>query len=537
MTTLRLAIDATGMRRGAEEAKRATDEVKGGAEQAVAATRRLDQTFEELSTGSSVTARDSATRLGRSFEVLRPQLDGLTLSGSTAKQSMEGVGKALTAAGSVQGAVAGLSQIQAGFGGIAGAAQGASLALLQSGKAFESIRGLRIEQQVQQTAFNYATLSNEIRNTTVVSNGLAAAWRAHPVLLIASGISIAASALSLFTAGMDEAKEAADSLAFGVDGLRSALRSLSEIRAAQMRAFEFGDAGELNRQRLGELDRLKGLSVSLRSGKDADKPYPIADLALALGTSEESLRRVLGDQGIARTPDRVIETGRGALMRPGVELGATPDAAIRATEARIRRLEQEFSGAAGSRFGRGEDPDAVRRDRKADLIGPPAPPVADLRDPVPEHGREGVRDYVLAVREETRLAAMAREEREQEIAVLHAKAIAQQQNTALTAEEERIIREQVGLQQEMAQLRDLGEDVGAAIGSGLLNAAQAGGNLRSVLAGIIQDLGRIAQQMAIRGLSGAFGQAFAGGAGTGAGFGTTPTQVQSDFGTFNNNAS
>jgi hypothetical protein len=138
------------------------------------------------------------------------------------------------------------------------------------------------------------------------------------------------------------------------------------------------------------------------------------------------------------------------------------------------------------------------------------------------------REVVEPSAEGLRLAGFSPAKREAEQAVAAARAQAAQAGATLGQAEERQIRANIAAQQELNSLRATGEAVGQAIGQSFVNAATGVATLRQALAGLLQDLIRIAAQRAILGpLADAFGGLFAGGP---SGQGTTIQQATFDTG-------
>jgi len=380
--------------------------------------------------------------------------------------------------------------------------------------------GVGINIQQMGMAAQMAAAADQTGRFAGASSTLALIWRAHPVLTIVTVLGAVTAAIAAFTSSTKEAAKGSEEMAFSVDGLRAAMRSLSEVRAAQARAFEFGDVGELNRQRLSELDRLKQLSVNVRTGA---KPLPVADLARALGTSEEGLRNVLRRGDIAHedpagrlsdvtNPITGLLRGRtGAFTSPfdpqaivPGELGVRQGPAVDAIEKRIRMIERQMSGEVGSQFGRLADT------KPTVALGPPPPPGFGEID------RSKVEAIVMAAREDARLAGLSVDLRQQEVAVLEAKRAAMEGNTVLSEMEEQSIRYNIELAQQLSDLRSLGGEVGTALGNAFFNAAENARNLRGVLAGLLSDLSNIARQIAVKSIANALGDVFTG-------FGSAPS--------------
>ena len=121
---------------------------------------------------------------------------------------------------------------------------------------------------------------------------------------------------------------------------------------------------------------------------------------------------------------------------------------------------------------------------------------------------------------------MGDEQRRIEEAVAAQRAQAEQEGIPFTAERERFVREQEMATANIEQLRATGEAVGAAIGNSFASAATGVATLRQALAGLLQDLLRIAAQQAIiRPLTNALGNVFAGPSGM------NPTSGQVTFDT------
>lgn len=139
-------------------------------------------------------------------------------------------------------------------------------------------------------------------------------------------------------------------------------------------------------------------------------------------------------------------------------------------------------------------------------------------------------DVVEPSREGLRMAGYDDQEREVQAAIASARAQAENSGLQLQQAEEERIRSNVEAMQQMEMLRATGQEVGSALGNAFVNAATGVGTLRQALAGLLQDLIRIAAQRAILGpLANAFGGLFAnlGGA---TDFGTTSGQASYDSG-------
>jgi hypothetical protein len=133
------------------------------------------------------------------------------------------------------------------------------------------------------------------------------------------------------------------------------------------------------------------------------------------------------------------------------------------------------------------------------------------------------RDVVQPSEEGLYLAGFDPNEREIQAAIAAAQAQAQSSGVQLRQAEADQIRANMEAMQQMEVLRATGQEVGSALGNAFVNAATGVGTLRQALAGLLQDLLRIAAQRAILGpLANAIGGIFAG-------FGNTPSQQQSNI--------
>jgi hypothetical protein len=133
------------------------------------------------------------------------------------------------------------------------------------------------------------------------------------------------------------------------------------------------------------------------------------------------------------------------------------------------------------------------------------------------------REVVQPSEEGLRLAGFDQDQRQIESAIMAARAQATSSGLEFRQADEERIRANMEATQQMEMLRATGQEVGSALGNAFVNAATGVGTLRQALAGLLQDLFRIAAQRAILGpLANAVGGIFAG-------FGNTPSQQQSNI--------
>jgi hypothetical protein len=453
MTSLRLAIDASGMRRGAEEGRRALDDVSLAAANAANAGMGLGTTFDRVGT-----------------------------SASTASRSIRGVSTVLSGGRALQGTVAAVRDLGGGLDGVARAAQGSTILLLDYARVAETIRQIRLSGAVGETA----TAMGVLKSVMV----------AHPILTIAVVLGAAATAMSLFAGKTKESTKATQDLA-------GTLRSLVASQAQLLVAAEVG--GPIDPAAVGER-RLQDLRSALSSIRQQESQRTIFDpLAAGRAVDLRDVRRFIAPEIPGAGPYGEETAAFEFLKRLGVQTRG------------LRKDELQ----PGRQFGVGLDFENLEKYLRAELgfreAGAARRPAAAEAVTVPD--RADLDNFIRSLQQETELLGVSTDERERRLGVLQAEAVALRAGIDLTDQERNLIREQIDLQRQLADARRLGEDVGAALANGLFNAARAGGNLRSVLAGIAQDLARIFQQMAAARLAGAAGQLFVNA------FGATATQT------------
>lgn len=235
MATLELLIDASGMQRGAQQAEQAL--------------RGVQQASDRTAT--------SVNNAGRSL--------------SNAFQAT---------GGSIQIAQ-GISQTAAALGSLNTAAGlfAASRSLLEVGKTADDFRSLR--GQITTVTRDIYGMATATTRTAGVWSSLGSIIRAHPLLAIASVVSIAASAMSLFSSRSDQATESIKRQATELDKLLSLQRD-REIGSR----VAFG-AVDPRTSAASTLDTL----AALRS--DGNAPIGIGQAARSFGVSESDFRQLL----------------------------------------------------------------------------------------------------------------------------------------------------------------------------------------------------------------------------------------------------
>lgn len=119
------------------------------------------------------------------------------------------------------------------------------------------------------------------------------------------------------------------------------------------------------------------------------------------------------------------------------------------------------------------------------------------------------RDLMRGPQEEVDLMKYTPEQREIERVIIRERQRAEESDVEFTPAQEANMRQTLAAQQQLAALEDTGRQVGASLGNAFVNAASGVATLRSALAGLLQDLLRIAAQRAIIGpLMDALGGAF-----------------------------
>jgi len=475
-----------------------------------------------------------------------------------------------------------------------------------------------------------ATAATATRGFAGATALLSAAWKAHPVLIVATVLAAATAAMAAFAGNTKEATEESKRLAEQQQALQRSLENIQRIQAEARVGTQFGIAGAAEEARRREqqavfqqaveveTQRFRGgggvQAQTLAAGRQVEE---ILNAQQTLRFEREYRRRVELATTVPET--RASAALQGAMVETGrrIPMDLTPTQ-LQEIQTRIREeVRQGFTigyedalGILQGRFdeiGKGLEQslvplaDAQRQRVVAEFRQQVAPTPLLSEQEYNLQRQEGIdadlqrlqllNQIQSGIAEEARLAGLTTNEREQELVVLRALQQAQQAGVALSEadlaalreavrltqersaaeaqarfnrevvepsaeglrlagfspaereaeqavaaaraqaaqagrvlrqEEERDIRANIAAQQELNSLRATGEAVGQAIGQSFVNAATGVATLRQALAGLLQDLIRIAAQRAILGpLADAFGGLFAG-------QGTTPGQRSID---------
>lgn len=120
-------------------------------------------------------------------------------------------------------------------------------------------------------------------------------------------------------------------------------------------------------------------------------------------------------------------------------------------------------------------------------------------------GRRQLEAYVESLRQDVQLTSLSNDERERTLAVIQAETIAKQSLLSLSETEKQNIREQISLRQQLLEARQLGQEVGNALGSAFFSAVNGINTARQALAQFLQQLAAIAQSRAINQIANLFG--------------------------------
>lgn len=390
MVTLRLAIDARAMRQGAEDAKRAIDEVKRGAQDGARAVNEF---------GNAIGSNGG--------------------SGNGAAARTENLKQQLSAAAGALAGFGALRQIGQQFADTGDAMTRLSNATLAGAHVLLDFS--RVGDIIRQ-----ARLDASLSGASGALNVFSAAWRASPMLVISTVLSAASAAMSLFAGKTKEASDAqrdlADSQRLVADQARTATLDMQE---RLVRGNIGAPAIEDPQRRVDDLVRF---AAQIRNSQS--QQYNVDELIRAVG---------LDPLGVGGVEQFLAEQGK----PHSISNFYNKDQALTIVEARARFFQDQV--------------------------------------PPQQYGPERP-DQSYLDRFDT--------QRQQEF-------MQQQQELQQQAMEK--------WREKFEELRSLGQDVGTAIGNSLF---QAFTSPRAALAGLIQQFQAIAQQLAVRGISNAIGNAF-----------------------------
>lgn len=263
---LRLAIDASGMRQGGQQAEQSIRTIQQSSRSAV---RDLESMNRELSRSGSA-------------NVQQP-LQGVARSATQVQQSFGGMSQSLAVASSGLAISGRVQQLSTGLDSMTGSLRGASQGLLITGAGLVDVSRLLVDFRA---ASDGAAKSGGL---------LASVWRANPVLLIATGLTAVAAAMALFG---DETESAA----IKTKSLTESIRELNQARSDQGVLFELGLLDDDPRARLRQ--QAERLGRASRDIRERGEPITLDSLRELLGpdVSRDALNRLIRPDSLVGVP-------------------------------------------------------------------------------------------------------------------------------------------------------------------------------------------------------------------------------------------
>jgi len=428
MTTLKLAIDASGARQGAAEFERASQQISGSAQKAANAVDIYFGPQSDISKG----LEDSATK-ARNFG-----------------RTVEAVGEVTQVTGRIKLLGEEVRNLGSGMG------SAASVGTLLAGSLID-----------------VAQISGKVEGGF---GGFVNLLKANPLLLAATVIGSIATAMSLFGGETDKTNT---SLKKQIE-LQEQLRKTSIDLAVQFqRNADLAQIGFPIDQQEQQLLRARRIAEVASSLKGQTGFQTFADLRALTGLDEQQLRILAPTGGIQGRMQQVVVPGLQTTVSQRIDdVGLTNEAARKVLLLLAENIKINADLLTpGTSGGTGPLTAAEIAQRQAaagfDGIGPPAP------GPMTAAERER---YQMGFRNPG--ADMI------------------QRDAELATEKLRELEEQ------LQQLKSLGQDVGSAIGSAFFSIVNGAANARQALAGLLQQFVAIAQQRAIQGIANSVGNAF-----------------------------
>ncbi len=397
--------------------------------------------------------------IGKSAETIAPKIDTIGKNLSTAlskpvdsalklNRAIETVGEVTQVGARVRLLGEEVRNLGSGLGSVSGVAQGLAGALID------------VSQITEKTGGSFSALATVLR--------------ANPILAAAGVLSLVATAMSLFGSNT---KDTNTELERQIQ-LQEELRRASTDLALQLQKdADFQRVGlpvDFQQSALTRVRRLTETASSL-AGQSGFQTF--GDLAKLTGLSEADIRGRVPSSGIVSETFSSTSPLNGQVTTRTVERGITNEAArevllILAREARVfsqleptlaeqndfRRRQQELLSGPGA------------------VLGPELPPggltpgVVSNANLLPDIRPVDPQAYQAALREDQQALAE--------------------------------------FNRELAQTRQLGEDVGTALGNSFFGFLQNANNARQVLVGLLQQLSAIAQAQIVRGFANQVGNLF-----------------------------
>lgn len=451
MPSLRLTLDASGLKSGATEAARAVDSVGKAAEGAAKALDGLGEAQDSIYGGGTriYTEQESAARkaaeaaaqhrqtqleLAKSAETLAARQD-------QAKKALQGTAAAVAGLATVRNLI---SQFQEGGNSIEAFSNAALLgaqALLNLERVLETISTASTAAAAAEDALAVSEAAAATGATT-----LTAALAANPLTAVAAVLATASVAMSLFADKSEEAAKAQQQLA---DALVTT-QERAKLLAFQQQSGQFvNQIDELN-AKIQQINQLKT--------KPMQDAYSAAQLAPLLGMTEAQLK--------AQKP---YDIPTSTITETGPQSPDTGTESLKSfTESTTRIVEGSYNQETATKL----FADAVRRfsaaineakAQQGEIFGPQMPPAAQP-EPVsvsqgatmgpsyrefldaqkPSGPRYDASIYIAQLQDQLRMMRLTREEREVEQAL-------QKAGVQLTEDESQAVRNLIEQQQELAR--------------------------------------------------------------------------------------
>ena len=474
MATLRATLDASGMQAGARVAEQALEKVE------------------------------------QSAQATNTAMQGLGTRVANTQQRFQGFSNAAAGVGGVLGASSSFAQVGREVSLIGTNLQSAGFA------AFALSTGLL---EIGRVASDMRELKETKEGAAKGSSLLARIWKAHPLLLISGGIAAAASAFVLLNSLLGDNAKEADKAAEAAERLARALdqQKLSAERRALLERV--GAHIDWTREQSSDWQylvqqatdvRKAGAPMSyqqLRAITDQLSPWPgVSDMdALMSGIRQQEGLGADVRREIPRPPGVASPRGIRGGVRTYYEPTPTQYSAERAAlvlEEVMRRMLAQVPGVPGvaggasalgqrSMTGAGLQPGAAYLQRQ-------------------QMGRDMLGQSLASMQEETRLLTVAGVERQKLAAALEVENIAREHNLEIGPEMVQVMQDEIELQNQLIELRRTGEEVGRALGSSFFDFVNGVSSARQAVAGLVEDLVRLGQQLFVEQIANQMGGLFSG---------------------------
>lgn len=438
MPSLRLTLDASGVKSGAAEAARAVEGVGRSAQEAAKAMDSLGQAQDSIYGGGTKIYTEQETASRRAAEAaaahreqqleLAKSSEALAAKQDQAKKALQGTAAAVAGLATVRNLIA---QLQDGGNSVEAFSNAALLgaqALLNLERVLETIPAAAGAAAAAEDALAVAEGAAATGATT-----LTAALAANPLTAVAAVLATASVAMSLFADKTDDAADAQKRLA---DAITTASER-QRLMEFQRQSGQFVDPADEAKARIQQINEL------VKSG--LKQQYTAAEIAPLLGVSPEQLK--------AQRPYDVPTTSRivgMAAREVPVEGSYTSQSVARIFADAVRQFSQTVTEAernAGTIIGPMPQEQTAGGGPSGPTYGPSYKEFLDAQaqaSAAASGPRADASAYIAQLQDTLRLMQMTKDQREQEQAV-------QRAGVLLTKEEEQAVRSLVEQQQQVLQ--------------------------------------------------------------------------------------